>query len=257
MKRRTLIAALALPTLVGCATRAVVDGYSTPAVLQLQSASSSLEVVSIPKVGEVVASAVGAPMVLVENVYRNDVVEVSGDPTVRWQEADEVNYWLDLRLGRYGVTHQDSLGNKYFAEGRTVIRSGWKDKVYKPYEIATMLRVTPGGTLQLLTRTLGDTYVEVRDVHGARATRQRGDLVGDAAGNFRRELIYTGKSGRSLGVMYREYKNDMARPAFYQQLQYDIDTDPVIGYQGARLKILSASNTEIRYEVLAPLSLIR
>lgn len=71
---------------------------------------------------------------------------------------------------------------------------------------------------------------------------------------FRRELVYTGRSGQSLSLMYREFSNDMARPAFSQVLQYDIGSDPVIGYQGARIRVLSADNTSIRYEVLSTLA---
>lgn len=77
-------------------------------------------------------------------------------------------------------------------------------------------------------------------------------LAGGKA-TFRRELIYTGRAGQALTLMYREFSNDMARPAFSQVLQYDISSDPVIGYQGARLKVLQADNTGITYEVLAPL----
>lgn len=71
--------------------------------------------------------------------------------------------------------------------------------------------------------------------------------------SFRRELVYTGRTGQTLTLMYREFSNDMARPAFSQVLQYDIGSDPVIGYQGARLKVLQADNTGITYEVLSHL----
>lgn len=54
--------------------------------------------------------------------------------------------------------------------------------------------------------------------------------------------------------MYRELKDDMARPAFTQQLQYEAAPNAVIGHQGARFRIISATNTEATYEVQSPMS---
>lgn len=85
--------------------------------------------------------------------------------------------------------------------------------------------------------------------------RRRESAYPGAEPTFRRELVYTGRAGNTLGLLYREFQNDMARPAFSQQLQYDITNDPVIGYKGARFKVLGADNTSITYEVLAHLDL--
>jgi hypothetical protein len=52
-------------------------------------------------------------------------------------------------------------------------------------------------------------------------------------------------------VVYREFKNSFARPAFTQELKYDLSQDRVIGYQGARFEVLNAGNTEITYKVLS------
>lgn len=79
-------------------------------------------------------------------------------------------------------------------------------------------------------------------------------VCADAArGEFRRELIYTGTSGGAVNLEYREYSDNLARPAFTQAVSYEIGDDPVIGFRGARVEVLTASNTSIRYRVLAPL----
>ena len=45
----------------------------------------------------------------------------------------------------------------------------------------------------------------------------------------------------------------MARPAFTEDLKYDLSQGDVIGYKGARFKIITANNLSIRYMVLKPL----
>lgn len=67
---------------------------------------------------------------------------------------------------------------------------------------------------------------------------------------FKRELIYTGLSGNSISILYNEFKDDMIRPAFSQQLTYDLTQGNEIGFQGARFQIIEANNISIRYKVI-------
>lgn len=64
------------------------------------------------------------------------------------------------------------------------------------------------------------------------------------------EIIYLGVSGDDMKGSYREYKDDIARPAFYQDLTYDLRTSPVIRYKNFRIEVISASNEELEYRVL-------
>lgn len=66
---------------------------------------------------------------------------------------------------------------------------------------------------------------------------------------FRVEYIYTGFASNVLSATYREFRDDMARPAFMQELKYDISQDKIIGFKGARIEVLSAGNTGIKYVV--------
>jgi len=47
--------------------------------------------------------------------------------------------------------------------------------------------------------------------------------------------------------MYREFKDNLARPAFTQEVTYDLQIGDEIGFKGARFKILEANNTQIKY----------
>lgn len=64
-------------------------------------------------------------------------------------------------------------------------------------------------------------------------------------------LLYNGKIGNRITLSYREFSQDMARPAFTNEVTYDLSESKILGYKGARLEVLSATNTELTYRVLA------
>lgn len=69
--------------------------------------------------------------------------------------------------------------------------------------------------------------------------------------SFKQELVYNGRVGNNLKIIYREYSNNMARGAFSQEAQYDLSISDVIAFKGARLKIINATNETIEYQVLS------
>jgi hypothetical protein len=68
--------------------------------------------------------------------------------------------------------------------------------------------------------------------------------------NFRQELIYGGRVGSQIKLMYREYSDDFVRPGFAQEAQYDLTNDQTVGFKGVRIQIIEATNTRLRYKVL-------
>lgn len=69
--------------------------------------------------------------------------------------------------------------------------------------------------------------------------------------NFQQTLIYSDRVGDRIRIGYRESSGNMARPAFSNEAEYDLSTSNEIAYRGARIRILSASNTSITYVVLS------
>jgi hypothetical protein len=67
--------------------------------------------------------------------------------------------------------------------------------------------------------------------------------------SFTRELIYSGVSQGTISLTYREFVDGTARPAFTQELKYDLSQGNEIGYKGARFKVIKAGNVEIKYVV--------
>ncbi len=69
--------------------------------------------------------------------------------------------------------------------------------------------------------------------------------------NLSQEFVYNGRIGNELKFIYREYKSNLARPAFTQELVYDLGISEEIGFRDLKLKIISASNLDIQYEVIS------
>ena len=67
---------------------------------------------------------------------------------------------------------------------------------------------------------------------------------------FKQQYIYNGKSGNTIKFTYREFNGDMARPAFTQDLQYDLSESNIIGFKELRIEVLKATNIDIEYKVL-------
>ena len=55
----------------------------------------------------------------------------------------------------------------------------------------------------------------------------------------------------NLKFIYREFSDDMIRPAFSQEVQYDLSNSDEIGFKSVRMRILDASNTVLKYELLS------
>jgi hypothetical protein len=71
--------------------------------------------------------------------------------------------------------------------------------------------------------------------------------------SFQRELVYSGIAKGIVTILYREFNGDMARPAFLQELHFDLGEGNEIGYKGARFKVIKANNVGITYQVTKPL----
>lgn len=72
---------------------------------------------------------------------------------------------------------------------------------------------------------------------------------------FRRELIYSGRAGDVIKIVYREYWDNIARQPFTQELQYDLSKAKIIKFRDTSIEVLDATNENITYKVLSSPSL--
>lgn len=71
------------------------------------------------------------------------------------------------------------------------------------------------------------------------------------------ELIYTGHEGQAIHALYREYARSsetsgiLARPAFYQEVVYDLESGATIVFRSYRIQVIEFNNEAIRFVVLS------
>ena len=68
--------------------------------------------------------------------------------------------------------------------------------------------------------------------------------------SFQQTLIYSGRVGNKINIGYREFSNNTARPAFNNNVEYDLTESKMIGYKGAQIEVLEATNQIIKYRVV-------
>lgn len=70
------------------------------------------------------------------------------------------------------------------------------------------------------------------------------------ANSFQRSLLYNGRHGSKINIGYREFSNNTARPAFNNDVEYDLADSKIIAYKGAELEIIEATNQHLKYRLV-------
>jgi hypothetical protein len=82
-------------------------------------------------------------------------------------------------------------------------------------------------------------------------TSSKDEEIDVNSGYLNYELIFGGTDGKSITISYREYTSkDMARPAFYQNLVYEVGKEK-IRFKDTVIKIHSINSEQIVYTVLS------
>ena len=67
----------------------------------------------------------------------------------------------------------------------------------------------------------------------------------------RQELLYSGRSGDTIKIAYKEFRRNLAAPAFFQNLEYDLAKSKIIRFQRFTIEVIEATNEFIRYRVVS------
>jgi len=92
------------------------------------------------------------------------------------------------------------------------------------------------------TVTVGSIMVQIED-------QCKNDVYGNILASFLQQLIYSGKIGNTLRITYREFYNNLARPAFSQELTYDL-SENIITFRSTTIKVKEVTNSSITFIVL-------
>ena len=115
------------------------------------------------------------------------------------------------------------------------------------------LLIGPDGSVH--NKVLNTNIVMMYDFNifpkGLKFTSLKVEEVDVNSGYLNYELIFGGTDGKSITISYREYTaKDMARPAFYQNLVYEVGKDQ-IRFKDIVIKIHSVDSEKIVYTVLS------
>lgn len=141
--------------------------------------------------------------------------------------------------------------------GELIVRKGTYPQIADKAEYQTfggVVMATAGGTmakqnkLHLFSK---DGTICIGRAPCAKFDYVMGVTTNYQAASFQNTLIYSGRIGDKITLGYREFQRNVARPAFNNDVTYDLSESMILGYKGARLEVLHASNTEISYKVLA------
>lgn len=167
---------------------------------------------------------------------------------------DDLRMMLELEPGKFELVGHDTAGGRYFA-APSGIKLAYESKgaFPDPESLQGGIHISQSGATSI--------YWFWSDTHDASLSAAPPILYTGTVNErpprearFQRELVYSGTSQSSLSLLYREFLDQRARPAFSQDLKYDFTPGTMIGYKGARFEILKAGNTSITYRVIAPLA---
>lgn len=219
-----IIALLCLPLvfLVGCTT----------AQYNYRAESKPI---SFPEVGKEITVNVGDEMVK-QGIYSEiDALKVTQPVSIGTFGLFTINPGIYDKKGedRKNEFYMPSASPDGGSVEKAALADPWQSVVYtkdgKKIGIVTIFNVAAKEPAQGVTKVKRPTLAE---------------------NSFQQTLIYSGKVGNKIRLGYREFSNNLARPAFNNDVDYDLNESKVIGYKGARVEIINATNHSITYRVL-------
>ena len=129
-------------------------------------------------------------------------------------------------------------------------KAAYVDPMLGPYKTACFLDKAGTGSFDLVKAAPGLVWFEKKLESPIRYEQSELQVPRPDSKKF--ELLYQGLSTRTLRLSYREYMNDFARPAFFQDVSYEISEFPAeVTFRTVRISVLSADNSGISYKVLS------
>lgn len=116
-----------------------------------------------------------------------------------------------------------------------------------------MISISPDGYINRgWSVTLGtNKVITINDDWPAGQVFIKSNMLSKQNSVFKVELIYSGISGSNLKLVYREFSKDFARPAFFQDLQYDLNESNIIAFKQFRIEVVEATNSLIEFKIIS------
>lgn len=191
--------------------------------------------ISEPPIGQVVTAEVGNAMLRQGLYVEHDAIRLLSDVSVGMFGA------YGFSPGFYLMEGQDEANEFYYPEPSSEggeVRVGAMADPFK-----TMMVVKETGAV------CGVTVLNAKScADNARFERLKRPAL--TTNSFQQTLIYSGRVGDKINIAYREFSNNTARPAFNNDVEYDLGESTTIGYKGAEIEVIEATNRYIKYRVI-------
>ncbi|QHJ87241.1 hypothetical protein EYZ66_02535 [Aequoribacter fuscus] len=181
----------------------------------------------------------------------------------------------EIRLPETGLETSAELGDTMVQYVIAAIRPSWKllqpyqsingvitpagavltpfgsDETYESFAEGGLCRHKVTGAWCVGQTAFGDCNALTCSVGSREISAVRADWIDTSTRNIDQQLIYNGRVGSNVKFTYREFTaTGYARDAFTQDVQYDLEEGTIIGFKGARIEVLDATNRSIRYRVI-------
>lgn len=241
--RPLLIAALTLH-----AASHAAPPRAAPPVAKTDTESSSTV---IPALGQVAKAEVGSPLY----ILKTETKTTSYRAVTKQDAVGEMDRGYKLNL-KAGFSGEVVLRNKTITMMCTTADSGgFKGLLFGNNNVSACLVDRQGnGVFDSSTFANYDVYFPL--AAPVEYTVQSSDSVAPDVNPFHVEVLYQGVSKGEVKIAYREFLNNRARPAFNQDLSYELlaNGPTKIGFKGMRLRVLKADSEGIEYIVDQPIT---
>ena len=216
MKKSLLLLMIAL-TVTGCTT------------VQYNGAATKIELISVPEIGVVVSASIGDDLLAKGRMVTENILVVHN-------AVDGVAFNIPPKS--YLQIGHDSEQEFYSSVGVT------QNPFADPHQaLAVSLISEEEPEICVITVFGGSTCYK--------ASFSKNTQVSREGNSFQQTLIYSGRVGDKINVGYRESSSNFARPAFNNDVEYDLSESNTISYKGAQIEIIEAGNNSITYRVIA------
>jgi len=224
-----------------CST-VIVVGCAQSLSPNVKRVQSEPVVVNVPKAGEEKTGEIGDT--LVSKTIKTEIEVIKVNNSVDCCLA------LTFQAGTYEAMWEDNTGVYYGSLNNVLVSFTGKGQ-NGGYVIPFVSRNSQKNVTVWQGRVF-DLHPTAKIPTDSYITFTRGKATKTKEPFFKQELIYNGKYGSNIKFLYRELSNDMMRPSFNQDIQYDLNESNVIGFKGSRIKVIDATNRQIKYVVLKP-----
>jgi len=186
----------------------------------------SKEFVDYPEINQKTTARVGEQMVAKGVRYTGEALNLRSPVDGFWYKIMPGSY---IKLGYVDDEEFfDPIGiRKSALADEFQLMSVKKDSPYQVCVVTVMA-----------SRTCYDADFEIKEVEF------------EQGASFQQTLLYSGKVGDKIRLGYREFSDGTARPAFSNDVEYDLSESNRVGYKGAELEVIEADNRSITYRVL-------